>query len=644
MKIKNVMLTVLAVFIILPAMSQLRAPFRSESAGVRYVQLPYSEKQYRNLTVQTTQKATLGENVARTTERASGALSRIGVDVEDETGTLTDKSAPERTYQLIPDIFPAEGGDLFLEVLFYDEDRIVAGDIPNRFYDGAEYEVKVSYNLYEMPERNLIESGGPFWVAGKGSSSAGPLQTREQKYNDRLRIAQGWATQKIRNKYSLKYGYLPVNVYTIRGLSGDAGDLQNEAQEKFIPLANRFRTRHNEDSYKAEVEECIKIWENLLQKYVPGGGRRDADINDNNVFTLYYNLALANYLIGNKAEAEKYAKKGMAATRIEWQEITNRNDEVIGRSRSGVVHATEDIFHNLKESMDAYYAGIDFHNPVFVDMLIHADNMMLVSNAARHTAVNMYLSQTLGIDFPIDIVTSDFNENPKHISGSISKNGSVIANYEIKKNFLSFINTKYNVTVSNNDNSVIAKQQLYETMLPNTNYDFVLLTGRNSFIGLPDRIMPGKLKTKPNRSKMMPIYIMYDYDANVYFTKNKIQDRWWYLRNFSLFGVVACERDALRTYRNFSKANLDNYETISTIESEITNIERDRDRGFMAYINAIFDKDGIYGTMKYTLISSETRDKRVDIQNKRAVKSSDSNGNWTKLRMGDIELERTITY
>lgn len=638
MKLKNYLLFILILMNVAPMMAQLRAPFKSENASVRFVQLPIAEKKFRTLTVKTTQKATIGEKGAEIAEKATSTAAKFGVTIEDNTGTIANKEAAPREYDLIPEIFPAEG-DLLLEVFFYDKKMIKTPDDPIKYYDGADTEVKLEYKLYSMPGKKLIDEKGPFWVAGKGSSTAGPLQSREDLYKDRLRISGGWAKDEIMRQYSLKHKYVPIQVYTIRKLDGADDEKQTKAQEEFIQLANNFREKQGEAEYEKQVKNCISTWEELLKKYQPG---KDAAINDKSVFALYYNLAAANYLIGELNKANEYADKGIKATAIDWEDVKNGKGEVIGRKRVGIIHVTEDIFHNLKADMNAYYEGKKVHDPKFVAMLTDEDNMRKMARAVRNAAVNINISNALGFDTPIEIISYGFKEKPSNIKGNIKKEGSVIANYEIKKNPLAFIqrSKSFKVTLTKTDESLVAKQNLSGIMLPPTKYDFVLYTGKKSFIGLPSSISLGKMKAKPKALSKATTSIMYDYNGDVKIMSSAIQDKWAYLN----IGLVAVNKDEALVAENVeTTATFKDYSEFVKADNKISTIKRERELGFGGFVKAAINK--FQGKpLDVKEISNDTDKKSADIKAIAKVKSSNDKGCWTVKQVGKIEVERDLVY
>lgn len=640
MKIKNYLLLILAILFVIPASAQLRAPFKSEDAGIRFVQLPTAAKKYRNLTVKTTQKAKAGEKVAAATKKISSAASKFGVNIEDQTGMVADKESPERNYQLIPEIFPAEG-DLLLEVFFYDKKLIKTPSEPIRYYDGATTEVKMEYKLYEMPGKKLIEEKGPFWVAGEGSASAGPNQPRQELNRDRNRIVSGWAKDQIMRRYSLEHQYVPIQVYTLRKLKGADDDKQEAAQEKFIKLAGEFRKKQGEAEFEKEVKECITIWEDLLKQFKPGD--KKAPVNDKSVFALYYNLATANYLLGNISKANDYAEKGIKATAIDWEDVTNRKGEVIGRKRSGIVHVTEDIFHNLKADMSAYYDGIKAHNPYFVKMLTDGSNMMKMARAVRNAAVNIHLSNALGLSAPASIIPKDIDNKPKTIKGTISEDGNAVAQFEIKKNFFAFIpfiQKHYKVNVLKTDETLKAKQGLTSAMLPITNYDFKLITGKKTFIGLPESVSLGKMKAKPKAHSRGETSIMYDYEGNAIITSSSIQDKWPYI-NMKLVKVTKDE--ALQTTSIETTATFEDYNTLASIKNNNTTIKRERELGFGGFISAALKKFQDQ-PLDVTEVSKDSNDKSIDFKSKTEISDKDSNGNWTVKKTGNVKVSRELMY
>ncbi len=621
------------------AQGQLFAPFKSESASVGVVQLPIADKKFNKLTVKTTQKAVLGEKANEATKKASEIAGKFGVQVEDQTGTVTDKESEPVEHKLIPDIFPTKG-DALLEVHFYEETMIKMPDEPMKFYDGAEYEVKVEYKLYSMPGKELVEEVGPHWVAADASSTAGPNQSRQDAYNDRLKIAREWATREIMRKYALKHKSIYIDVYTLKSFKDANDDKQDEAQEKLLSLAGKFRKEHKKDEYKKQVKELIPVYENFLSMHKPG---KDADVNDRNVFALYYNLALCHYLVGELQKADEYVKKGAKVTKIDWKEVKNNKGEVIGRKRAGIVHVTEDIFHNLKADFHAYHEGMKANDPKFVSMLTDEGNFKKISNTVRNAAANLHLSTAMNIDMPLDIASNDFTEAPKHVSGTISKDGAEVAKFEIKKNPFAFImrHKEYKVTLTKTDGSVTAKQHLYGSMNPGAEYDFVRLTGRKSFIGLPEEVRLGRVKPLENKHSKSSNNIMFKYNGEVNIKNYSLYDKWIYI-NF--WWVEVDHRDALLVNQSEINTDFANYKEIDKIDKEFTVIKRERKLGIGGFFKAIGQKSFQRKPISSTELSKDKDDIKLEVKSKKKVEKKDEKGNWTEMSYGDYTISRTIAY
>ncbi len=640
MKIKNLFLAFLGLVAVYPVSAQLRQQFRSEPAGVWFVQLPTAKERYTNLDVQVTQKALLGEKVSQATEKISAAANLLGGVVQDNTGTFSDKKEPLRKYQIIPNVFPSEG-TLYLEVLFYDEHIAHNMNLPARYFDGIGTGVKVEYNLYKMPEKKLILSEGPFWVYGEGGKGAGPFQTYEEIYKDRVRIAGGWATEQVKNKYAIEYKYTPFNAYVVRNLDGEDAKKAEEAQKKLVSLANRFRSQGHKEEYKKEVNECIAIWEELLKQYVPDARRgKDAAINDNNVWTLHYNLAVAYYLLGNKAKGSEYADKGAAITKIQWEDIKNSKGEVIGKKKIGIQHGTEDLFHVLKGRFEAFYAGIAAHNPTFVAMLTNSDNLFNTSRKARNIATNVFISNVMGLEVPVEIISNNFEKMPKGYSGAVNQDGNEVVTFTVKKNPLAFMqkHKTYIAKIQRVDETVKTKQTYNAFLSPSyTTYDFSYQT-KERFWGLPARIGFNKVKSIPKQNSLGGTSIIFDYNGDIKFSNYKFSDKGMFI---NIKSIRVTERDALKLNKIDSRITLKDFTEISTIDNTITDIERNREVGFFSAFTYRVIKKTDYPT---TEISNNTKNQKLNMATDTKIESKDDNGNWTKMKVGKLEVSRSIVY
>jgi len=509
-----------------------------------------------------------------------------------------------------------------------------------KFYDGAEYEVKVEYKLYSMPGKELVEEVGPHWVAAKASSTAGPLQSREEAYNDRLKIARGWATREIMRKYAMKHKTTRVDVYTLKSFKDENDDKQDEAQEKLLSLAGKFRKEHKKDEYKKQVKELIPTYENFLSMYKPG---KDADVNDRNVFALHYNLALCHYLAGELNKADEHVKKGIKFTKIDWKEVKNNKGEVIGRKRAGIIHVTEDIFHNLKADFHAYHEGIKANKPKFANMLTDAGNFKKISSNVRNAAANLHLSTAINVDMPLDIASNDYTEAPKHVSGTISKDGAEVAKFEIKKNPFAFImrHKEYKVTLTKTDGSVTAKQHLYASMNPSADYDFVRTTGRKSFLGLPEEVRLGRVKPLENKHSKSFNNIMFQYNGEVDITNYSLYDKWIYI-NF--YWVEVDHRDALLSKKAETTTDFVKYKEIDKINKDYTVTKRERQLGIGGFFKAIGQKSFQRKPIDSKVLSKDEDTKKIEVQSKKKVVKKDDKGNWTEMSYGDYTISRTIAY
>ncbi|GEM_PF-6960877 len=664
MNLKNLLLTLLAFMIILPVNAQLRNPYRTDTYNMRRLQFPTEnpEEKARSLGVSITREARLGgaDDAAGDAVDSDSRLGRMAAAatesgvVEDEAGAISDKEVSGGTYTLIPGVFPAEGR-YYLEVIVSTEERAQNFDLEEILFEPEAHSgnqsigVKAEYKLYdsspETDNRTLLESDGPYWVVGEGEGDM--MAGAQAKDNSRIDLGKRWAVNEVLNKYALRFAWIDVPVYRVRGLDrserGEADDKQDELGE----LINSFNRQHRSEEYQNKVRENLAYWEEMLSQHQPGD---DAPVNDENVWTVHNNLAVAHFLLGNRQQAHSHIDEAISMNFIEWEETTNRDGEVIGLSRVGV-YDEESIanLHIFKRMMDSYFPGIDAMNPSFINFLADSEARENASNTAREWGINIFLSQLIAdLDVPVEFVSSDLGiEQPKQVTGTITKNGSKVADYTVKKTFLFPLTNSYRVKIETADGTISTNQKNGSIMLPSSS--------RDSYFNLSTRLIISDIKTD-TRAKWRPgsgINVMYDYDGNILLENIMLKEKFMYQQ----FAKINKE-DALG-FRNMTyQFALEDDFSVKSVDFSSNRIDRNREAGFGAFFGAVFDKilDSNF-TLPTTVLFEEDRSGNITFSDDEMIvkshgetsqynidKQTDSNGNWTKMTIGDIEISRTIEY
>jgi len=665
MNLKNLLLALLAFMIIVPINAQLRSPYRTDTYTLTRLQFPVEnpDEKARDMQVVVKREALLeraSEAVSDAVEsdsrmgRLAAAATESGV-VEDEAGALSDREVDKGTRTLIPDVFPAEG-TYYLEVIASAEDWVYNMDLKEILFEPEAHGgnqsvgVKVEYNLYDRIGENktLVHSDGPHWIVGRGEGDM--MAGAEAKDNSKIDLAARWARQEVQDRYGLRFASTSVPAYRVRGLDRDDDREASDMQDELGELIQSFARQHRNEEYQSRVTENIAYWENMESQHVQGAeSTRDAPVNDENVWTVYSNLAVAHFLAGNRTQANSYIDRAIELNTIPWEDVTNRDGEVIGRSRVGIVD-TESIanLHIFKNMMNNYFDGVDAMNPAFVNFLADREAIAKATNTAREWGVNIFLSQLIAdLEVPVEFVSSDLgSEQPSQVTGTITKNGNKIADYDISKSFLFFLTNSYRVKIETADGTVSTNQKNGSIMLPSYTY-------YTASLPLATRLVTSEVNTD-TRAKWMPdrgINVMYDYDGNILLESNMRKERFWYNRHTS-------KEDALGYREMTHQFALEDDFSVKSVDFSSNRIDRERESGFGFYLGARFDKlldpDFVLPT---TVLFEEDRSGNITFSDDEMIvnshgetsqynidKQTDSNGHWTKMTIGDIEITRTIEY
>ncbi|MDG5799616.1 hypothetical protein QA597_04485 [Marinilabiliaceae bacterium ANBcel2] len=641
MKIKNYLMALFIIMIIMPLNAQLRNPYHTDTHRLSILQFPAGNPEIKARTLEITVGSESAlDDVTDSNSRLGGLASAV---VEDERSQTTTQI---RT--LIPDVFPAQDA-LFLEVTVSNEERGQNLELEEVLFEPEAHSanqsigIKVEYRLYHKPEggdKELLESNGPYWIVGRGEGDMFASSQRIQ--NSRMALARRWAAENVQNKYGIRYTTINVPVYRVRGLESNLDNQASEKQEELGELIRSFNSQHRTEVYQNKAKENLAFWEKILNEHQPG---EDAPVNDENVWTVYNNLAVANFLLGNREQANQHIEEAIGINYIDWEKTTNNQGEVIGLSRVGI-YDEESIanLHIFKRMMESYFPGIDAMNPQFIAFLANSNAREKASTTAREWGMNIFLSQLISdIDGVVEFVCSEIgSEQPKEITGSITKNGDKLADYTIKKSFLFALTNAYRIKIETADGAIQTNQKNGSIMLPNGIY--------NSRFNLISQINISNIKTdsKGRWRSDNGINVMYDYDGNILLESTM-------LRETGIFNsyVGVNEKDALGVKNMTYLLALNDDFSVKSVDYSSSQIDRDRNIGFFgAFIDkkldpsTVMETNELYSENSSGSIQLSDNEKIINNNNeavrKEISRELDNNGNWRVKTIGDIEITRTI--
>lgn len=660
MKTKHLLLFMLAFVFVAPLHAQLRKPYKTDTYTLTRLQFPTEPQQgerARTVNIKVTKEARIGggDKKGKSDSRLGKLTSAASKVVDDEAGAISDKDFSGGTSKLIPEVFPAEG-DYYLEVIVSSDERAEHLDLEEILQDpeahGSNNSIgaKMEYKLYDKPEgesnRKLIHSNGPYWVVGEGEGDM--MAGAEEIDKSRVDLAERWAREEVMNMYGLGFSTIDVPVYRVKGLDRKE---KKEAKDKQEELGSLVQSFQRSEEYKNKVKKNLAYWEKMLKKHQPGETKtRKAAVNDENVWTVYSNLAVANFLMGNESKTHSNLDEAMKRNFIDWKETTNKKGEVIGRSKAGI-DDTESIanLHIFKRVTDSYYAGIKAMNPKFINFLADKKARQKASKTAREWGINVFLSQLITeLDVPVEFVNIGLgSDQPKQITGTIGQDGNKLADYTIKKSFLFPLTKSYKINIETADGSVKTKQKNGSIMLPNYSYDPYFKLATRIHTRDVDTDSQGKWRAGNG------IKIMYDFDGNIILENKMLKEKFVYQQ------FVGTNKEDALGYRDMAyQFTLEDDLSVKSVDFSSERIDRDRESGLGAFFGATFDKmldpnfvlatdiqfeedySGTYSFSDEEIITTahgETKQKNIDMQ-------KDEKGNWTKMTIGETEVSRTIEY
>ncbi len=627
----------------LPGKAQLFKKYKFETAGFYYYQFPVTQERCRTLTVEVIEENDLGHAASSVikSKRINNALTGDG-------GILADQHTVREPILLIPYVFPTSG-DLYLEVNYSswgeNKESLSLDKTMYKFVEnGTQINTIVSYKLYLMPGKKLIYTQNPIWVesyisGGSGSGSSIMMGGNELEAAMKS-IAEGWSRSEVQSKYSIAHKSVSLPVYIVKGLDRDEKKQAEDIQEKMMELISGYRFSNQTEDYVASVKECINFWEGQLKNYTPGTTKKkESVINDNNAWCLYYNVAVANLLIGNTKTSAKNMKKCMALNKVKKKEFFNKKGEKKGEMTFMYDAERHFYFHKINNTLKNYFDGINNMNPDFVELVTNTELRDKSQTFAREFAANSYISELMGLEIPAQFTSAKLsNEQPKIVTSTISDKEENI-NCTIKKSFLYFITHKYNAYVKREDMSLKTKQVFTSRMLPYSyKYDF----------GFIKSVTHNKAKTSDKKKIIGHTDFMYDYNGDILVNQTFIKDRGGFI---TWCHITKDDALQLKTVDYRIKQNK---LTPTSITLETNTIDRKRDINWITgYIEKLISKEPFeteelsnvtdnekitYSTSSIKVVSNgKSTSGKYTVQ-------SDEFGNWTEINSVNQESKRTIVY
>lgn len=666
MKTRQAILILAGVFLASLTNAQIINQFKKEETFCSYLQFPTQKERKSKMTIEIIEENLLG-NVANKViknEAIAGALTGKG-------GVLGDQTEEVIELDLIPGVFVTDG-DLLAEVSYSGEFMSKKTmNIPIEMY--GKYDVSkgamndimalVSFKVYTMPDKKQIYASDKVWVKGQ-KSSTGTTSTTQSGMSvtttsgadmeaDVKRMVTGWSKKKLDMMYGMGVRNRSLTAYLLKKY--DDKELKKKAQEtqeNLLACINTMRKDRTGEEYNAKVDACLAHYKNMLKQYKPGVKKqKEAQVTDNNVWCLYYNIAVANFLKGNSKEAKSYISKAYEMRKPNVKDITNKKGEKVGSFQGPTFNAGFDDIQATKEIINNYFNGISTTPKNFVAFLNSEEDMRAASKIAREYAANMMVSALVGFEAPVDFVRSDIKEGVKSFNGTATE-GDKTVDYTVKKTWHSFIPlnaNKYVLNAQSADKTTNVKLGYYKSLSPRSTLyrnSYALRTGEKSYYTLPSgayydnskvndktKYFVGKSNAKGNKKPFSGVKFQYDYNGDIIVTGKAIRDKGlWY------GWVLTNDSEYLGAIEFTGRIKNNNYKEATAINFEKTVIERERNMKFFE----AFTQKSLTGTIDAEEISKNTSSKKVDVTKK--VVSKDDKGNAVNEKISKSELSRTYVY
>lgn len=666
MKTKSTILILVSLLITFLSNAQIIRQFKAEKGLCSYLQFPTQKERKASIQIKIIEENMLGKianNVIKN-EKIAGALTKQG-------GILGNQTEDIITLDLIPDVFVTDG-DLYAEVIYSGEFMSKKTmNIPIEMY--GKYDASkgmmndimalVSFKVYTMPDKKQIYASDKVWVKGQKASS-GTTSTTQSGMSvtttsgadmeaDVKNMVKGWAKKKLDMMYGMGERYRTLTAYMLKKYDNrDDKKAAEEVQANLVSCITTLRKDRTSSEYKAKVDACISHYNKMVKKYKPGTKKqKEAQVTDNNVWCLYYNLAVANFLKGNGKEAKKYINKAYELRKPVIKDIVNKKGEKKGTFQGPTFNEGFDDIQATKEIINNYFKGLSTTPASFVAFLNSEEQMRAASKIAREYAANMMISALVGFDAPVDFVTSDIKAGVKSFNGTATQ-GDKSVNYTVKKTWHSFIPinlNKYVLKAQSADKTTNVKLGYYKSLAPRSaiyRNSYTLKTGEkssytlasgayydNSKVNDKTKYFTGKANAKGNKKPFSGVKFQYDYNGDIVITGNAIRDKGlWY------GWVLTDESEYLGAIEFKGVIKTNNYNKAVAINFEKTIIERERNIKFFE----AFTQKQLTGTIDAQEVSKNTTTKKVDITKK--IVSKDAQGNAINEKISKSELSRTFQY
>jgi hypothetical protein len=621
------------------AKAQLIHQYKKEVATMSYIQFPVQKERKREATFELIEENLLGNLTKKVikNQATQAALTDKGKIVGDiSTDVKNYKGDP---FYLIPRAFPADG-DVHVEIRFttapMNKESI---NYPTAFHKyvkgGTQFRVLTSYAVYSKPDMQLIYNTDPVWVisyiknSSSTGSSAGPASMSTPPSGASLDAAKKsaakyWAMNQVENNFAIKTKYFSAPVFHLKAFKGDVKKQSEETQAHFMELMTKFHLDGESEEFKNEVKSTIKFWEDHLKQYKPGTKKKkEAIINDNTAWCLYYDLAIAHIMLGDENKAKEYSEKASKLRKVESKTITNKKGEKIGETK-GMNDPLEQMYLlKLEDLIHFYFSGRNAMDQKFINLVSQVNQKKKANNFAIALATNIAISEDLGLSTINDFCVSEHTKKPKLVSGNIQDDNGVY-DYTIKKSILYILTKKYTLKANKEDLSIKTKQSFGSNMMP--------YKTKKSF-GLCYKITHSTTKLANGDQYFTISTIQYDYNGDIIITNKQIRDK----KPF-MYWLKINDKDALGVHTTVYTIK-NNDLKIESIVAEKHVITRNRETKFFS---AWFEKT-ITGQ---PLATEQVSDEKVDVkvQYSKENVEEDANGEWTSKKSQHQKAQQTITY
>lgn len=648
MKLKNVLLIGLSVFCLNTVDAQLINQFKKEEGVCTYLQFPTQKERKSEMTIQVIEENMLG-NIAEKViknDAIAGALT---------SSLLSDEKAEPIKLKLIPDVFFTDG-DLLAEVSYSGEFKSKKTMwLPEETYntmspsEGQKIQALVSFNVYTMPNKELIYTLDKMWVNGmmkKSSSNTTTSGNVSMTSGSAIESATksmvtNWSKRKLDMLYGMGIRNKTLTSYMIKKQEKVDKKAAEAIQEKLIACVNTLRKDRTGDAFNADLDECIAHYNKMIKKHKPGTKKqKEALVTDNNVWCMHYNLAVANLLKGNEKEATANIEKATKLRVRKTKEYTNKKGEKVGES-SGMIPAGYFEISDLKTTIDSYFKGNQNMPKEFVAFLNSEEDMRFASSMIKELGANFMMSTFLGLETPANFVSTDIKEGAKSFTGSVNEDDAKV-DYAVKKTwyaFIPFLQTKYILKGSNSNtgmNAACGYKGDFVTLGNQYSNSYSLYLGDDKHITLPSYALYKKSKNPSDKTFYTgKSHFQYDYNGDLIITCSINKDKGWWYTTY----CVTKASEHIGLIESQIRVKHKDFKAIESVSINKTVIERSRD---MKFFEAYMQKMISHVAIPTTELSNKTTSNKVDFSKK--IVNNDNSGNMIEEKISHSVLKREFIY